>query len=339
MLSYSGQMNEETRSMSVASDSPTDGITLCNGSLRVRVVPEEGGRVASFCDADVEYLLQPREPYHRPARIDPWDRFENSACAGIDECLPSVGACGEKTPGGPVPDHGDFWRLPWAVSVSDSNSLRMAATGYSRPLHFEKRLRLHTSALEIHSSIHNQTDAPVPFLYALHPLLAIDPGDRIVLPPEVTTVRVESSRHDRVGAPGATIAWPKPGGAVDLSRVEAVSAGTAEMLYTDRLQSGWCGLYRARHGLGIRLRFDPRLLPYLGLWLCFGGWPEDESRPIQYAVAFEPTVAPRGTLASALENRQAPVLAAQESFDFDMVLEQIGPALLTYEAFVAQCFK
>ena len=330
--------------MSVANDPTTAGIPLCNGSLRVRVVPEEGGRIASFCDADAkaEYLLQPRESYRRPVRLDPWDRFENSACAGIDECLPSVGACGEETPGGPVPDHGDFWRLPWAVSASDCDSLRMAATGYSRPLHFEKRLSLHASALEIHSSIRNQTDAPVPFLYALHPLLAIDRGDRIVLPPEVSTVRLESSRHDRVGAPGATIDWPKPGGAgsaVDLSRVEAVSAGTAEMLYTDRLHAGWCGLYRARYGQGICLRFDPRLLPFLGLWLCFGGWPEDESLPLQYVVAFEPTVAPRGTLASALVNRQAPVLAPHESFDFDIVLEQIGPAPLTYEEFVAQCSR
>jgi galactose mutarotase-like enzyme len=330
--------------MSVASDPPTACITLCNGSLRVCVVPEEGGRIASLCDTDaqVEYLLQPGEPYRRPARLNPWDRFEISACAGIDECLPSVGACGPETPGGPVPDHGDFWRLHWAVSTSDNNSLSMAATGYSRPLLFEKRLRLRASALEIHSSIRNQRDAPVPFLYALHPLLAIDPGDRIVLPPEVSRVRVESSRHDRVGAPGATIAWAKPGGAgsaLDLSRAEAISAGTAEMFYTDRLQSGWCGLYRARHGQGICLRFDARLLPYLGLWLCFGGWPEDESRPRQYAVAFEPTVAPRGTLASALESRQAPVLAAHESFDFDMVLEQIGPAPLAYEEFVAQCSR
>jgi hypothetical protein len=328
--------------MSVTNDPPTDCITLHNGNLHVRVLPEEGGRIASFFDAQakIEYLLQPRKPYRRPAQLSLWDRFERSACAGIDECLPSVGACGPETPGGPVPDHGDFWRLRWAVSASDRNSLTMAATGYSRPLHFEKQLRLDASSLEIRYRIRNQIDAPVSFLYALHPLLAIDPGDRIVLPPEVSAVRVESSRHDRAGAPGATIAWPKPGGAgsaLDLSCTEAVSAGTAEMFYTDRLQSGWCGLYRTRHGQGIRLRFDPRLLPYLGLWICYGGWPEDESQPRQYAVAFEPTVAPRGTLASALENRQAPLLAAHESFDFGIVLEQIGPAPLAYDEFVAQC--
>jgi hypothetical protein len=33
------------------------------------------------------------------------------------------------------------------------------------------------------------------------------------------------------------------------------------------------------------------------------------------------------------------VLAAHESFDFDMVLEQIGPAPLAYEEFVAQCSR
>jgi hypothetical protein len=40
---------------------------------------------------------------------------------------------------------------------------------------------------------------------------------------------------------------------------------------------------------------------------------------------------------SLLENRQAPLLAAHESFDFGIVLEQIGPAPLAYDEFVAQC--
>jgi hypothetical protein len=318
-------------------------ITLENDSLRVRVLPESGGNITSFFDtkSEVEFLLQPSQSYRCQQPLGPWDRFENSACAGIDDCLPSVGACDPETPGGPVPDHGDFWRLRWdVVSASGSDSVSMAATGYSRPLLFEKRLDLRTSSLDIHYRIRNEGDSPVPFLYALHPLFAIDPEDRVVLPPEVYTVRVESSRHDRVGAGHSVIDWPKPGGpgsALDLSRTQAISASTAEMLYTGRLQTGWCGLYRAKSGQGIAVRFDARQLPYLGLWLCYGGWPEGNVRPLQYAVALEPTVAPWGTLSSALENRQAPVLAAQSSFEFTIVLERVGTVPVTYEEFVARC--
>jgi galactose mutarotase-like enzyme len=330
--------------MSDVSNSSADGITFHNDRLRVHVLPEEGGRIASIFDiqSGTEFLLQPPEPYRLPMQLGLWDRFENSACAGIDECLPSVGACGSETPGGPVPDHGDFWRLPWVVNTSKNDFVSMAATGYSRPLFFEKQLRLRASFLEIHHLIRNESEAPIPFLYALHPLLAIDPGDRIVLPSEVSTVQVSSSRLDRVGVAGATIAWPKPGGAgseLDLSRTETASVATAEMLYTNRLQMGWCGLYRAQSGQGIAVRFDTHQLPYLGLWLCYGGWPEDELQPHQYAVAFEPTVAPRGTLASALENKLAPTLGAHESFEFTISLERIGAIPVNYDEFVVRCSR
>jgi galactose mutarotase-like enzyme len=329
--------------MRLAGNLSTSGVTLHNDRMRVHVLPEEGGRLTSVFDmkSKVEFLLQPSDSYCRPKSLDPWDRFEKSACAGIDDCLPSVGACGPETPGGPVPDHGDFWRLRWnVVSTPKSESVSMATTGYSRPLLFEKQLILHDSSLEIRYRIRNIADTPVPFLYALHPLFAIDPGDRIVLPPEVFTVRVESSRLDRVGVHGSVIDWPKPGGArssLDLSCTEAISASTAEMLYTGRLRTGCCGLYRAQSGQGIAVRFDAEQLPYLGLWLCYGGWPEDAARPRQFAVAFEPTVAPWGTLAAALKHGQAPVIGASASFEFSIVLDRIGIDPVDFDTFAAQC--
>ena len=318
---------------------------LCNDHLRVHVLPHEGARIASFFDiqANRELLLQPSKPYRRPASLSLWDRFENSACAGIDECLPSVAASGPETPGGPIPDHGDFWRLNWTeIAASQNTSVSLLATGYSRPLLFEKHLYLHSSALEIHYRIRNLQDDPIPFLYALHPLFAIDPGDRIVLPPEVSALLVGYSRLGRLGPPRTLIQWPNHEGvasAPDLSRTQNVAASTADMVYTDRLSSGWCGLYRARIGQGIALRFDTAKLPYLGLWLCYGGWPDDETLPRQYAVAFEPTVAPWGTLSTACENHQAPVLAARDSVEFTIVLERIGAIPVTYDEFAARCFE
>lgn len=329
--------------MRLTGDLSTSGITLQNHRLCVHVLPEEGGRITSFFDTEsrTEFLLQPSESYVRRKPLGPWDRFENSACAGIDDCLPSVGSCGQDTPGGPIPDHGDFWRLRWDVVYSPgSNSASMAATGYSRQLLFEKQLILHDSSLEIRYRIRNIADTPVPFLYALHPLFAVDPGDRIVLPHEVNSVRVESSRFGRLGVAGSTIDWPKPDGAssaLDLSRTEAITASTAEMLYTCRLRAGSCGLYRAQSGQGIAVRFDTKQLPYLGLWLCYGGWPEDAALPRQYAVAFEPTVAPWGTLSAALEHNQAPAIAAHTCFKFSIVLELIGHEPVDYDTFAAQC--
>ncbi|MDE3149896.1 MAG: aldose epimerase [Acidobacteriota bacterium] len=329
--------------MSVAGHRSSDGITLHSESLRVVVLPREGARIASIFHAQsqTEFLLQPPLPYRRPESLGLWDRYENSACAGMDECLPTVTVCGPEAPGGPVPDHGDFWRLDWAVTAAPTgDSVSLAAAGYSRPLFFEKSLRLHSSSLVIDYRIGNLHDAPLPFHYAAHPLFAIDRGDRIVLPPDLSTVRLEGSRHNRLGAPGSMIAWPLPHGAaspIDLSRAGAVSDATADMFYTGQLRSGWCGLYRAQSRQGIVVRFDPGKLPFLGLWLCYGGWPEDESLPRQHAVAFEPTVAPWATLSAAWDNRQAAVLAPRASFEFSIAIEHTGPAPITYDEFAARC--
>lgn len=317
------------------------GIVLRNGRLRALVLPHEGGRIASLLDtrSGVEFLFQSPGPYQRPTAPDLWAPFETSACAGVDDCLPTVSTCGAETPGGPVPDHGDFWRLSCQVLASAPDSATLAAEGYSRPLRLQKSLRLQADALEISYSIRNLSAQPVPFLYALHPLLAIDARDRLLLPPSVTSATLNFSHGGRLGKSGDTVFWPRPNPLLDLRNTQPVSAGTADMLYTPRLLSGWCGLYRARSGRGLILRFDPNQLPWLGLWLCYGGWPNDPRLPRQYAVAFEPTVAPHGSLSEAIAAGQAPILSPHDQFEFTVTFEITEPHPISYEEFAAQCSR
>jgi hypothetical protein len=47
----------------------------------------------------------------------------------------------------------------------------------------------------------------------------------------------------------------------------------------------------------LLISFDTSVLPFLGIWLCYGG--PGEARIQQYAVALEPTTSPHNTLASA----------------------------------------
>jgi len=323
------------------SEAPNPGILLHHGHLHVLVMPGEGGRIASLLDtrSGVEFLFQPPAPYYRSTPLDLWAPYESSACAGIDDCLPTVSVSGPETPGGPVPDHGDFWRLPCSVLAIANDALTLSTEGYSRPLHMEKTLRLHADSLEIRYTLRNLSSQPVPFLYALHPLLAIDPGDRLLLPPQVTSATLNSSHAHRLGSPGDSVPWPHPHPAIDLTLTQPVTAGTADMLYTPRLTSGWAALYRDRHGQGIIVRFDPRQLPYAGLWLCYGGWPDDPALPRQHAVAFEPTVAPHGSLAAAIAAGQAPVLPPHGTFEFTASLEITAQYPISYEEFAVQCSK
>lgn len=77
-------------------------------------------------------------------------------------------------------------------------------------------------------------------------------------------------------------------------------------------------VYRTASRQGILVRFGTEALPYLGVWLCYGGWPDSGDEPRQYAVALEPTTAPYGTLFEAEEQRAAIELAPGDDYCFEI---------------------
>jgi hypothetical protein len=79
------------------------------------------------------------------------------------------------------------------------------------------------------------------------------------------------------------------------------------MLYTARLQEGRCAIYRTVHRQMLLVSFDASVLPFLGIWLCNGGWPGGAGVQ-QYAVALEPTTSPHNTLANAQRDNGAILL-------------------------------
>ncbi len=314
-------------------------MNIQNSTLAVIVIPEEGGRISSLVSrrSGLEFLTQARS-HLEGVQAGLRASFENGPCAGIEECLPTVGAC--QAEGGPVPDHGDFWQLAWQLLDPPTGTrVRLQADGFSRPLRFQKELRLQGGSLEIRYRLENVGAEPTSFLYAAHPLLAVDAGDRIVLPPEVEALTLHYSRQQKLGRSGAQITWPRPDNtATDLSVTEADTAHSAEMLYTARLEQGRCGLYRAREQQGIIVSFNPEHQPFLGVWLCYGGWPDIENMPLQYAVALEPTLAPCGTLAEAQQRSLARRLLPGEVVAWQINFE-ITPSLLSYPAFMAQVHR
>jgi hypothetical protein len=319
-----------------------DPVVLENGALRVMIMPSVGARVASFSYHDDELLLQPvttEAKTYAAAGAD--QRFEDGDPSGMDECLPTVTRTSALTPGGPAPDHGDFWAIAWNVIGSPSSTqVMLRADGFSRPLRFTKRLTLHDSFLQVEYNVQNLSREKGDYLYACHPLFAISAGDRILLPPDVDHARVEYSRSMRLGKKGDTVAWPITllgTTATDLSRVEDPSDGTAEMLYAGPLSSGWCALYRAETRRGVLLRFDPKLLPCVGVWICCAGWPEQKTEgQRQMAVALEPTMLGRGSLEDAIREAVAPSLGPAEATSWQIDFHPIGgKAGMSYDEFFA----
>lgn len=279
-----------------------ENVVIQAGACSVTLLPQFGGKIASIRIGNRELLQTPLAPISSRSRTMP---FDQSDASGWDECLPSVAACTVQTEQGSihVPDHGDLWRVQW--EPVSSSTLRGKC--FSLPLSLDRAIMLDATgngwSLRLNYKLTNTGKHPAPWSWAAHPLFEVDAGDSIVLPHSITTVRVEGSAGHRLGKPSDTIPWPPvtlAQGVRDLGVVQSPRSGIGDKLFAGPLASAdnWCELHRPKAGLRIRVGFNSAMTPYLGLWLCYGGWP-DRPGPKQNCVALEPATAPVDSLAQS----------------------------------------
>ncbi len=280
-----------------------ENVVIRAGGCSVTILPHLGGKISSLRVNDHELLQQPLAPLAPRSQTM---AFAESDASGWDECLPSVASCTVQTGAGSVqiPDHGDLWRVAW--QPISSSTLRGSC--FSLPLALERAIILDETEngwqLRLSYKLSNSGSHPVPWSWAAHPLFAVDPGDAIVLPHSVSTLRVEGSAGDRLGKMNDSVSWPHTtlanGVRADLSVVHPPSSGIGDQLFTGALtrDDNWCELHRHRAGMRLRTTFNTTITPYLGLWLCYGGWP-DRPGPKQNCVALEPATAPVDSLAQS----------------------------------------
>ncbi len=288
----------------------TENVLIRAGDCTVTLLPRFGGKIASIRIGGRELLQQPLAPIAARTRTM---TFDSGDASGWDECLPSVAACTVKTDEGmaSIPDHGDLWRVEWEsrdqeTGIRADASVVLIGRCFSLPLELERGLALQESGdgwrLKLEYTLKNTSSHAVPWSWAAHSLFAVEAGDRIVLPESITQLQLEGSGGGRLGIGGDTVAWPMmqraDGSSVDLSVAEAADLGIGDKLFAGPLRSSenWCALERLSAGVRIRVTFDVEATPYLGLWICYGGWPE-RAGPKQMCVAMEPSTAPADSLA------------------------------------------
>jgi len=300
-------------------------VQLANDCLVASFLPELGAKMTSLksTSTDREFLLQPSDRPYRPAKYG--GSFAEYDTSGFDECCPTVSEC--KYPIGEfadstMPDHGDLWSTAWQCHTSDGE-LCFEAQGRSLPYAFRKRVRLENNAIVLRYEIESAGSSEFAFLWSAHPLLAVEPGCRIVLPNDVSRVSVGWSREERLGKCGDSCGWPvahtKDGTAVDLSTLTTVNARTADKLFTSRLPKGECALTYPHTGEALVLRFDPALVPHLGIWICQGGWPSPDCG--HFTVALEPCTARSDSLREAIDMSECDVLRPGEKKAWELRLE------------------
>ena len=170
----------------------------------------------------------------------------------------------------------------------------MEVRGKKSPYLFKRRLTIKETTLRIDYEV--VSEKPLSALWSAHPLLRVGPGSRILLPPEVDSLLIAGSKGNRLGKPGDRCSWPISK-EKKLDVLVSPEVGWADKLFTDALTRGSCALLDAS-GEFVVFRFDPLLTPYLGIWICQGGWPD--SRPFEdFNVALEPCSGRPDSLAEA----------------------------------------
>jgi hypothetical protein len=259
--------------------------------LTIELDPEDGGKVTRLrCER------HERDWLHGPVASAEGGGggFGADRSWGWDELFPTV--LGTQRAPSPWPrdlrDHGELWGRPW--TTADGTAL-----GYEDPggrYRFTRSLERLDGTLRARYTLCNTGSRPFPWMWSMHPILAVEPGDRL----ELVGVRSVAATYVRPGpreAEGRTLHWPVAtvdGRRVRLDRVAPPDGATALKLYAGPRAGHTARL--AGRACRLELTAD---VPFLGLYVNLGGWPGPGSGLHQLGI--EPTTAPVDDLATAVD--------------------------------------
>jgi galactose mutarotase-like enzyme len=276
-------------------------ISLENDAVRIVACPDLGARILSLLDrrSGREWLVGGEPPSDVSAWAGEDAVFGGREAFGWDECLPTVAPCPDplNPDGPPLRDHGECWGRP--AEVTGEGDVLVARWRSSRwDWALERRLRLEGATVEAAYRIENRGSRPLPFLWSIHPLLALEPD---------STVELVQPAEVRITAAIGFDRPPEP--PPDRWTVADITAGTALKAYA-RMEGAGKALARQPDSASLRMEWDLVAAPVAGVWLDFGGWPAEA--PV-HQVAIEPTTSEDDDLCSAIAASRAKVVEAGEA--------------------------
>jgi hypothetical protein len=230
-----------------------DLYVLRNGRVEIAVVPELGVKVISM-----KNLRTGREWMWHPAgglklfRNGMADDFSTSPLAGLDECLPTIGACAWQER--KLADHGEVWSKAWCVDEAawECGVLKTSIRLNTSPFEFQRTIALRQGTIQFNYRLNNRSAADEHFLWAMHPLLKLCPGDRLVLPPSTRALLDGEAWVDAVDS--------------------GVPPGCCSKIYAGPLSEGFAGIHNSKTGDQLNFEWSPSENNTLGIWLNCGGW-------------------------------------------------------------------
>ena len=292
-------------------------VVLENDRVRMTVLPTHGARIVEFvskaADRDLLYhhpRLDVRPPVFGANPDDWWT-------GGIDEVVPTGHPA--MVGGEQLPFLGEVWSQAWSSRIAadgpDAVAVELGCAGIITPFRIERRMELRAGESFVRSShrLSNVGYEPMPFMWGIHPGLAVRPGALVQVPGRTGTFH---EGHADLGvAPGTRFPWPNlpaAGGPIDLSVARAPDPPSWELVFVDELSDGWLAVTDPASRSGFAMSFDPDVFPVAWLWGVYGGW-----RGV-YAIALEAWTAHPARLDEVIAVGRARTLAPGEAIETEV---------------------
>ncbi|MEW6507750.1 MAG: DUF5107 domain-containing protein [Bacteroidota bacterium] len=288
-------------------------ISLENDFIKVVFLPQIGGKMIKFINrkTGTNFLLDPQNKEKGYKKAFHGAPFRNYDVSGFVECFPTVEACNIQTKLGSkisFPDHGQLWSKPWRYQISEDETLIRTAKGINWDYSFTKKVRLEENRFVIDYLVENNEEEPLPYVWAAHPLFNIDEGDEIYLTDEIQKVFLYWANDVSLGKKGDSLSWPLLDENNDYSKIPNKNFNKAVKLFSGKLNEPvWAAFHKTKNRESFMISYDSVEIPYLGIWLCYGGWPEDNSNK-HFTISLEPTNSCSNSLAEAIENNKCGII-------------------------------
>lgn len=294
-------------------------IVLRNAAVELAVLPGFGARVIRLLDrrSGRDWMA----PGGSSTQTGEDARYGVAEAVGWDECFPTVSPCDARGTvwGRALRDHGDLWGRGFAVV--EEGAAHVVLERATPEFRFRRGLRLEGAGVLADYRVENLTAQPMPYLWALHGLLAVRPGERIVLP-GIERVNITALLKGGQALAPQPSAWPggtNPAG-LPLDQVHPAASTLAAKLFAAVPSEA-----RARVGGAegwLELAWPGRETGHLGIWMTYGGWPAPGG---VHQLALEPTSASAEDLAEAVALLQAPPLAPGAAREWQIRLTLHAP--------------
>jgi hypothetical protein len=251
-------------------------VVLENRALRIVILPEAGGKIWQITYKPLDANLLWNNPRIHPAKLALSARYDDVWSGGWDELFPNDEVA--VIEGESYPDHGELWTGLWKAQPFTEADVAGVHLTYETPISsilVEKtiRIRQDQSRIEFHHRFTNRGRFAFPFLWKLHPAMAVSPKHRIDFPP--MQVMIEPAFPGTLAGATGTAEWPflqTQSGKVDLRRIPCEQERQLYFFYGTQMKENWCALTNCETKLSCGLQFDSKVLPCCWLFATYGGW-------------------------------------------------------------------